>query len=158
MPIRFYWKPDITWPDTGKLAGSSVIAISQVLEDCWVYPEAVPNCIGCLDSCTFTLGSFWVRYNPDSPESTMAEFLFLVRHACPWVCVLPLYLYGWGATWCNLFDVACVLGGRLQLCLVNNSEEVLFSLSLFFPKLRADPRRHNNLLRHPGCLMWELFF
>ena len=81
MPIKFSWKPGITWPDTGKLAGRSVMASSQVLEDCWVSPDAVPTCIGGLDSCTFTFGACWVRYNPDAPESTMAEFLFLIRLA-----------------------------------------------------------------------------
>ena len=32
------------------------MASSQVLEDCWVSPEAVPTWIGSWDSCTFTLG------------------------------------------------------------------------------------------------------
>ena len=76
------------------LLGRFVMASSQVLEDCWVSPEAVPTWIGRLASCTFNLGAFWVRYNPDAPESTMAEFLFLIRSACPWVCVIPLPLYG----------------------------------------------------------------
>ena len=94
MPIRVSWKPGIIWPDTGKLAGSFVMASLQVLEDFWVSPEAVPTWIGGLASCDFTLGACWVGYNPDAPESTMAEFLFLIRCACPWVCVLPLPLYG----------------------------------------------------------------
>ena len=34
------------------------MAILQVLEEFWVSPEAVPTCIGGLDSCTFTLGAF----------------------------------------------------------------------------------------------------
>ena len=148
MPIRFSWKPGITWPDTWKLAGRFVMASSQVLEHCWVSPEAVPTWIGGWDSGTFTLGACWVRYNPDAPESTMAEFLFLIQSPCPWVCVIPLPLYVWGKMCCNLFDVACVLGGGLQLCFVNNAEEFLFSLSLFFSNLRADPRRHNTTISY----------
>ena len=70
------------------------MASSQVLENCWVSPEEVPTCIGGLASCTFTLGAFWVRYKPDATKPTMAEFLFLIWRACPWVCVLPLPLYG----------------------------------------------------------------
>ena len=50
------------------------------------------------------------------------------------------------------------LGGGIQLCFVNNAEEVLFSLYIYISKLRADPRHHNNWLRHPGCLMWAFFF
>ena len=73
------------------------------------------------------------------------------------VCYRFLYMVEvlLGAT-CLMLHVCW--GGRLQLCLVNNSEEVLFSLSLFVSKLRVDPRRHNNRLQQPGCLMLELFF
>ena len=44
------------------------------------------------------------------------------------------------------------MGGGLQLCLENIAEEVCFPLSLFLSKIIVDPRRHNSLLRHPGCL------
>ena len=50
------------------------------------------------------------------------------------------------------------VGGVLQLCLENKAEEGLFTpLSLFISKLLVDPRRHNNLLRQPGCLRWAFF-
>ena len=47
------------------------------------------------------------------------------------------------------------VGGGLQLCLENKAEEGLcVPLSLFISNIIVDPRRHNNLLRQPGCLRW----
>ena len=50
---------------------------SQVMDDHWDSPEAVPTWIDGVSSLTFTLGACLVRYNPDAPESTIVEFLFL---------------------------------------------------------------------------------
>ena len=51
-----------------------------------------------------------------------------------------------------------VCGGGLQLCLENKAEEGLcVPLSLFISNIIVDPRRHNNLLRQPGCLRWSFF-
>ena len=50
------------------------------------------------------------------------------------------------------------VGGGLHLCLENKSEEGLcIPLSLFKSRFLVDPRRQNNLLRHPKYLRWALF-
>ena len=46
MPIRFSWKPGITWTETGKSAGRFGMASSKVLDDLWASPEAVPTLMG----------------------------------------------------------------------------------------------------------------
>ena len=155
IPTRFSWKPGITCPETGKSSGRLGMAISQVLDDLWASPEAVNTWIDGVYYLTFTLGACLVRYNPDAPESNISELLFLVRHIFHWFFWLPPH--GGGTTGCNYFDVACVGGGGLQLCLENKSEEVCFPLYLFISNIIVNPRRHNNLLRQPGWLRWAFF-
>ena len=152
MLTRFYWMPGITWSETGKYAGRMGMARSQVLDDHWASPEAVPTWIDGVSSLTFTLGACLVRYNLDAPESTIDEFFI------PSLAYLPLGFFvtsTWGRYYWVLLRWCCLcMGGVLQLCLENNAEEVFSPLSLFKSNIIVDPRCHNNLIRHPGCLRW----